>query len=94
MAARLGSVPNVDRFGQARNVFYSPNLYSSASAAEEALRIGRLNPLGATESPRWRIEVDPARANWRYAGNVEGGTGIEMLTDRALRVISVEELLP
>lgn len=68
--------------------------YTSTSEAESALQIGELNPGGATASPVFRITVDPQGATWVYGGNVEGGTGVEMLTEGALPVIAVDPLLP
>lgn len=54
--------------------------------------MGRLNPTGQGESPRYRVEVDASGAQWKYAGNVEGGTGMEMTTKDVLSVIHIVEL--
>ena len=92
IAEKSGRVPNVDPSGNPRSVFYSPDRYDSAAEAERALRMGRHNPAGPTASPTHRITVGSRRANWGYGGNVEGGSGIELLTDEALSVLRVEAL--
>jgi len=53
-----------------------------------------LNPGEATTSPAFRITASPEGAQWLYGGNVEGGTGVEMLTERALKVLRIDPLLP
>lgn len=93
-AESLGRVPNTDLLGQARSVFYSPDYIASSSEAEQALQIGELNPGGSTTSPTFRITASAEGAQWTYGGNVEGGTGIEMLTEQALKVLRVDPLLP
>jgi RHS repeat-associated protein len=93
-AQNLGWVPNTDLLGQPRSVFYSPDYINSTSGAEQALQIGQLNPGGATESPAFRITASPQGAQWTYGGNVQGGTGVEMLTEQALKVLQIDRLTP
>ena len=93
-AEALGRVPNTDLLGQPRSVFYSPDYLTSTSKAEQSLQIGELNPGGATELPTFRITASPEGAQWTYGGNVEGGSGVEMLTQQALKVLEIERLEP
>jgi RHS repeat-associated protein len=83
IAEGTGYVPNVTAQGVPKNVFFTPTQYSSASAAQEALVIS---------NPTHVITVDTTAASWLYAGNVEGGAGIEMVTNQILRVISTNPL--
>jgi len=92
IAQRSGFVPNVTQAGTSKNVFYSPEKYSGASVAEDALRIGSKNPLGQTAPPTHRITVDALRANWSYGGNVEGSQGIELITTEELPVLRIDPL--
>jgi hypothetical protein len=89
-----GSIPNTDVAGNLRSVFYSTDRYESASEAESALQIGAENPAGATASPTWRLAASGAGADWSYGGNVDGGSGVELLTENALRLLGAERLGP
>ncbi len=91
-AAKVGRVPNTDLLGQPRSVFYSPDYIDSVAEAEQSLQIGAMNPGGATASPGFRITASPQGAQWTYGGNVAGGSGIEMLTDQALKVLRIDRL--
>ncbi len=93
IAERTGRVPNVDRLGNPKNVFYSTDRYNSAAEAERALQVGRYNP-GATASPTHVIMASSRAANWSYGGNVEGGTGVEMATENSLDVLGIWRLGP
>jgi hypothetical protein len=92
-ARSMGRVPNTDVLGQPRSVFYSPDYIDSVAEAEQSLQIGAMNPGGATASPGLRITASPQGAQWTYGGNVAGGSGIEMLTDQALKVLRIDRLL-
>jgi RHS repeat-associated protein len=85
-------VPNVKLSGEPKNVFYSPQKYTSATEAEAALRIGRQNPISPTATPTHRITVDATKPNWTYGGNVEGGTGTELITRDQLPVLRIDPL--
>lgn len=91
-AAKVGRVPNTDVLGQPRSVFYSPDYIDSVAEAEQSLQIGAMNPGGATASPGFRITASPQGAQWTYGGNVAGGSGIEMLTEQALKVLRIDRL--
>jgi RHS repeat-associated protein len=92
VAEKNGKVPNTDAKGNPKDVHYSPDKYDSVSGSESSLQIGKENPHGATASPTHRAEVDASDANWKSAGNVDGGDGVEMVTDRELPVIKIDEL--
>ncbi|MGB7604266.1 MAG: RHS repeat-associated core domain-containing protein [Lutisporaceae bacterium] len=81
-----GYIPNVDMNLKSKDIFVSPNEFTSISDAESALRIGIKNPFGATQSPLYRVDFNMNSVNYRYAGNVEGGTGIEMITEQRIPV--------
>jgi hypothetical protein len=92
VARSMGRVPNTDVLGQPRSVFYSPDYVDSVAEAERSLQIGAMNPGGATASPGFRITASPQGAQWTYGGNVAGWSGIEMLTDQALKVLRIDRL--
>ena len=91
-ARSMGRVPNTDVLGKPRSVFYSPDYIDSVAEAEQSLQIGAMNPGGATAPPGFRITASPQGAQWTYGGNVAGGSGIEMLTDQALKVLRIDRL--
>jgi hypothetical protein len=92
VAQQTGFVPNTNLRGEPKFVFLSPNRYESAGEAESALQVGQFNPMGATAPPTHVIEVDLSSVRLLYGGNVEGGTGIEVVTEGAPRVRGVREL--
>jgi hypothetical protein len=57
-------------------------------------QIGRFNPGGPTAAPTHRLTARSSGAGWTYGGNVEGGTGVELLTPNALELVGVERLQP
>ncbi|GBF32787.1 Rhs family protein [Desulfocucumis palustris] len=81
-----GKIPNVDRAGNLKDIFVSPNKYDTILEAEKGLQIGKQNPFGPTGSPVYRVEFNMNSVNYRYGGNVEGGTGIEMITEQSIPV--------
>ncbi|MCP4269320.1 MAG: hypothetical protein GY777_27745, partial [Candidatus Brocadiaceae bacterium] len=85
-------VPNVTQAGKLKNVFYSPKRYTSATIAEDALKIGKNNPLGATTTPTHRITVDASKIKWEYRGNVDGAKGIELITREQSSLLRIDTL--
>ena len=83
---KTGKIPNTRATGRPKDVFVSPNRYDTVVEAENALRIGRRNPLGPTDPPTYRVEFDMDSAIYRYGGNVEGGCGIELITEDPIPV--------
>jgi len=75
--SETGRVPNTDAAGKSKTVFYTHDKpLNSASEAQEAYNL--------SSKPTHRVTVDTRSAKPGAAGNVEGGTGTEMMTDRSL----------
>jgi hypothetical protein len=90
IAQESGFIPVVDRFGNPKTVFVSPEApLSSVAAAEQVYQIGKLNPMGATSTPTHVIVGDGRAIMFDYGGNVLGCTGIEMTTTQSIPVIRV-----
>ncbi|WP_339061221.1 hypothetical protein [Tepidibacillus marianensis] len=83
---KTGTIPNTDRAGNLKDVFVSPVKYNTVTDAEKGLQIGKQNPFGATESPMYRVEFNTNGIKYRYGGNVEGGTGVELITEHSIPV--------
>jgi hypothetical protein len=83
---KTGTIPNTDRAGNLKDVFVSPDKYNTVSGAEKGLQIGKQNPFGATDSPMYRVEFDMSTVKFKYGGNVQGGTGIELITEQVIPV--------
>lgn len=73
-------VPNTTATGESKTVFYTHDKpHNSAAEAQAAYKL--------PEVPTHRVTVDTRSAKPGAAGNVEGGTGIELMTDRSLPTI-------
>lgn len=81
-----GYIPNTSADGSTKDVFVSPNKYTTVQQAEDALKIGTKYPLGNSDSPMYRVEFKMNSVTYKYAGNVEGSTGIEMTTTQKIYV--------
>jgi hypothetical protein len=79
-AATPNRVPNVDRFGRPKVVYFSHDLYATVTDAEAALMIGTLNPTGATAPPAYRLDIDLTGMAYTHHGIAAGGTGSEYTT--------------
>jgi RHS repeat-associated protein len=80
-AARNGGrLPNVNQFGQPRDIPLTTEEYSSSEAAEDALLMGAQNPGGATTSPAWGVEVSSDGLKFTYAGNSATNGPLELRT--------------
>ena len=86
IAQKSGWVPTVDANSRPKNVFFTTDFFTSAEEATRALQ----PPSPLTH----RITADPAGVSWCYGGNVLDGTGIELTTQEAVRVIRVDTLEP
>jgi hypothetical protein len=75
-----GRLPNVDQFGQPRDIALTTGEYGSTEAAEDALLMGAQNPGGATTSPAWGIEVSSEGLKFTYAGNSATNGALELRT--------------
>ncbi len=82
-------VPNVDRFGKPKVVYFTADLYTSAAAAEAALMIGSLNPFGVGPPPAYRLDLDLTGIAYTHHGTVAGGTGSEYTTTGSPLVTAV-----
>jgi len=80
-----GLVPNTNKLGQAKDVFYTPEeAMQSANEAQKAYRL--------PEKPTHAATVDTTKAKPDYAGNVEGTRNIEATTRTKMPVTEVKEL--
>ena len=74
---RTGRVPNTNAAGEPKTVFYTHDKpLDSAAEAQAAYNL--------PQKPTHRVTVDTRNAQPGSAGNVENGTGIELMTDRSL----------
>jgi len=95
IAQETGFIPNVDRFGQSKVVYVTPEApVTSASQAESIYQIGSQNPMGATGSPTHVIVGNSQGVSFINGGNVAGSTqlGTELLTTGKIPVISVRPI--
>ena len=92
IAASTGYIPNTNMQGHLKNVFISPNKYTTVAEAEKRLQIGVLNPIGKTASPVYRVTIDITRLDFIYAENVEGGRGLELVTNQRIPIIGIDPL--
>jgi len=89
---RTGRIPNVNAKGEPKSVFTTTDYYETVTEAEQGLKIGRQHPQGPFEPPTHRVTYYRNSVRYRYAGNVEGGIGIEMVTDQSIRALRVDRL--
>jgi RHS repeat-associated protein len=76
---KTGRVPNTSAAGDPKTVFYTHDKpLNSATDAQAAYNL--------PSKPTHRVTVDTRNAKPGSAGNVEGGNGIELMTDRSLPV--------
>jgi hypothetical protein len=93
IAEDTGYIPNVDRFGNPKTVFVTPEEpVLSATDAESAYQIGAQNPLGPGATPTHVIIGNAEGITFDYGGNVEGGTGIELSTQQRIPVLNVQPI--
>jgi hypothetical protein len=93
IAQDTGFIPNVDRFGNPKTVFVTPeDVLTSPEQVESAYQIGAQNPLGPTSPPTHIIIGNPDGVIFDYGGNVEGVTGIELTTQQQIPVISIRPI--
>ena len=91
---RTGRIPNVDQFGNPKEVLLSPTKYTSSGQAEEALRVGKHDPRGPRPSPKYGVEADLEGVPLSRANLIEGGTDFEVGTygsPRARRLFRLDE---
>jgi hypothetical protein len=82
---QTGMVPNTNAFNVPKQVFYTPEPpMSSASAAQEAYQLG--------STPTHAVELDTSGVHNTYGGNVENGSGIELITPDTIPATRVRKL--
>ena len=75
--AQNGVIPNVDQFGQPRNIFYTTDeSLNSGNQAQTAYNL--------SSTPTYRLEFNTNDITNLYGGNVEGGTGTELVTTQTI----------
>jgi len=62
-----GKIPNVDRFGNPKDIFVTTNKFTSVGDAESNLLIGSKNPTGICASPQYGVAFDQYSVNYNYA---------------------------
>jgi RHS repeat-associated protein len=83
--AETGYVPNVSKSGVAKNVFYTTETpLNSASQAQAAYNLDAL--------PTHRIGLNTAKTTNIYGGNVDGGSGIELVTQEEIPAVDIQKL--
>jgi len=93
VAKKSGCIPNVDRAGNPKYVFVTPDKpVETARWAEKKYAIGRNNPSGPTAGPTHGVIGDATEIQFTSGGNVEGGTGAELVTTMPIPVIRVYPL--
>ena len=85
-------IPNVDRFGKPKVVYFSSDYFASVAKAENALQIGAHHPGGPRPSPTDRLTLDVSGITYQYLGIVPGGTGTEYTTNDSPLVTVIAQL--
>ena len=84
---QTGMVPNTNAAGALKQVFYTPESpLTSASAAQEAYQL--------PSTPTHAGELDTSAVHNTYGGNVENGTGIELITEDPIPATKITKLDP
>jgi len=87
-------VPNTDRLGRPREVYFTDSLFHSIAAAEAALQIGALHPKGPHATPHFRCEIDLTGCTYTNLGAVAGGTATEYATPDQPQVTAIIGMNP
>jgi hypothetical protein len=83
--AETGRVPNVSKSGISKSVFYTPE--KPLFSASQAQNVYNLNGV-----PTHRIGLNTAKTTNIYGGNVDGGVGIELVTQEEIPAVDIQEL--
>jgi hypothetical protein len=87
-------VPNVNRHGVPKDVYFTADYFTSAAKAETALQIGAYHPAGPFSSPKDRLDLDLTGCLYSFIGTVPGGTATEYVTRDSPLVTSIHGLGP
>jgi RHS repeat-associated protein len=82
---KRGQIPIVDRFGNAKNVFYTNESFTSAAEARQALSL--------PSTPAFRVEFNLGKAPAGYGGIADGG-GAEFILREGAAPIPVTLIVP
>lgn len=83
--AETGYVPNVNKSGMPKSVFYTPD--EGLNSATQAQRVYKL-----PATPTYRIDLDTRETTNIYGGNGQGIDGIEMITNDKIRAVNNRKL--
>src|SRR5579864_5405775 len=87
-----GRLPNVNQYGQPRDIALTTEEYTSTQAAEDELLMGAQNPGGATTSPTWGVEVSSDGLRFTYAGNSATNGALELRTPNSPQILRIWRL--
>lgn len=80
---KTGKIPNVNKSGISKNIFYTDGYFNSAQGAK--------NALGLKQSPTYRVTFNrnSVRANY---GSLRNSGSAEYTTDKVIDALSVDKL--
>lgn len=88
-------IPNVNKDGDPKFVYVTRDRpITTGKWAEKKYRIGKLNPVGPTDTPTHALLGNAAGVEFTSGGNVEGGSGTELITMEPIPLISITPLKP
>jgi len=87
-------VPKQNAEGKPKIIYFTWDLYTSASVAEVALQIGTFHPGVATDIPTDRLDLDVSGISYIFTGTVPGGTGTQLTTYDSPLVTAITVLGP
>lgn len=94
MASKPNRVPNFDKTGAPRTVYFTDTLFASAAVASTALMIGAMHPGGPRNAPEYRFDLNISLCTYTNLGIVPGGTATEYITDDSPLVTASTRLGP
>jgi hypothetical protein len=87
-------VPNRNRAGRPKTVYFTDDYYTSAATAEADLQIGQFHPNGPFPAPTHRLDLDLTNCFYTYHGIVPNGAGTEFQTPDSPAVTAITGLGP
>lgn len=87
-----GMVPNTSKSGEPKEVFFTSFKTDSSSEAERVLKIGRFDPRGVRETPKYRVEAKAPEVEVLRAGCIESSGALEFCTVKKVKAERVVEL--
>jgi len=86
-------VPNVDRVGKPKKIYFTDVFILSVIHAEIALQIGALNPVVPTVPPAYYFELDMTGCGYICHGIVPGGSANEYTTHEQPLVTTITPMV-